>query len=198
MNSPAHCSGGSVIINPKHPRSQTPQFQRQSVLTLAKRPNVNENDRNKPKLWQKVQSELSKELFRFSRDITENIGTYSQLMEFAVKCDIPLTWLDRAKEDFPEDSQAVVNQVFYKWWDRCNLNLAKKLRMIQAAFGFIGKPAIFNRILYTCPDIQMLLDHALLDKMPPLIDSDGKTGAQKTHALDSVEALVREKIKLVK
>ena len=61
------------------------------------------NDRNKPKLWQKVQSELSKELFRFCKDITENISTYSQLMEFAVKCDIPLTWLDRAKEDYPED-----------------------------------------------------------------------------------------------
>ena len=127
--------------------------------------------------------------------MTENIGTYSQLVEFAVKCDIPLTWLDRAKEDYPEDSQVVVNQVFYKWWDRCNLNLAKKLQMIQAAFGYIGKPAIFNRILYTCPDIEMLLDHALLDEMPPLIGGDGKTGTQKTHALESVEALAHEKIK---
>ena len=164
-------------------------------MTLPKRPNVHENDRNKQKLWQKVQSELSKELSKFCKDITENIGTYSQLVEFAVKCDIPLTWLDRAKEDYPEDSQVVVNQVFYEWWDRCNLNLAKKLRMIQAAFGYIGKPAIFNRILYTCPDIEMLLDHALSDKMPPLIDGDGKTGTQKTHALESVEALAREKIK---
>ena len=67
--------------------------------------------------------------------------------------------------------------------------------MIQAAFGYIGKPAIFNRILYTCPDIEMLLDHALSDKMPPLIDGDGKTGTQKTHALESVEALARKKIK---
>ena len=57
----------------------------------------------------------------------ENISTYSQLVEFAVKCDIPLTWLDRVKEDYPEDSQSVVNQVFYEWWDRCNLNLARKL-----------------------------------------------------------------------
>ena len=112
-----------------------------------------------------------------------------------MKCDIPLTWLDRAKEDYPEDSQVVVNQVFYEWWDRCNLNLAKKLRMIQAAFCYIGKPAIFNRIVYTCPDIELLLDHALLDRMPPLIGNDGKTGTQKTHALESVEALARKKIK---
>ena len=49
------------------------------------------------KLWQKIQSELSKELFNFCKDVTENISTYSQLVEFAVKCDIALTWLDRAK-----------------------------------------------------------------------------------------------------
>ena len=108
VNSPAQCSGGSVIINPDCPRPATPVFSRQSVLNLPKRPDVHANDRNKQKLWQKVQSELSKELFWFCKDITENIGTYSQLMEFAVKCDIPLTWLDRAKEDYPEDSQVVV------------------------------------------------------------------------------------------
>ena len=32
------------------------------------------------------------------------------LVDFAVKCDIPLIWLDRAKEDYPEDSQVVVNK----------------------------------------------------------------------------------------
>ena len=126
VNSSAHCSGGSVVINPECPRPGTPVFKRQSVLTLPKRPNVRENDRSNQKLWQTIQSELSKELFKFCKDITENIGTYSQLVEFAMKCDIPLTWLDRAKEDYPEDSQVVVNQVFYEWWDRCNLNLAKK------------------------------------------------------------------------
>ena len=67
--------------------------------------------------------------------------------------------------------------------------------MIQAAFGYIGKPAIFNRIIYTCPDIEILLDHPLSDKMPPLIDCDGKTGAPKTHALESVEVLACKKIK---
>ena len=148
VNSPAHCSGGSVIINPEHQRSKTPVFKRQSVLTLKKKPNAHKNDENNVKQWQKVQSKLSKELLKFSKDVTENIGRYDQLVEIAVKCDIPLTWVDRAKEDYPTDSRLVVNQVFYEWWDRCNLNMCKKIQMIQVAFGYIGKPAIFNRIIY--------------------------------------------------
>ena len=147
-NSTRNCSGGSVIIHPGCPRPGTPVFKRQSVLTHRKMPKVC----NDQKLWQKIQSELSKELFRFCKDVTENIGTYSQLVDFAVQCDVPLTWLERAKEDYLQDSQAVINKVFYEWWDRCNLNLGKKIHMIQAAFGYIGKPAIFNRILFTCPD----------------------------------------------
>ena len=112
-----------------------------------------------------------------------------------MQCDVPLTWLERAKEDYPQDSQAVINKVFYEWWDRCNLNLGKKIHMIQAAFGYIGKPAIFNRILFTCPDLELLLDHATLDTMPPLTGGNGKTDTQKTHVLESVEALAHEKIK---
>ena len=161
------------------------------MLTIRKRPKASTDQ----KLWQKIQSELSKELFQFCKDVTENIGTYSQLVDFAVKCDVPLTWLERAKEDYPDDSQSVVNKVFYEWWDQCNLNLGKKIQMIQAAFGYIGKPAIFNRILFTCPDLEILLEHATSDTMPPLIGGDGKTGAQKTHVLESVEVLAREKIK---
>ena len=38
VNSPAHCSGGSVIIIPECPRPETPVFNRQSVLTLPKGP----------------------------------------------------------------------------------------------------------------------------------------------------------------
>ena len=34
--------------------------------------------------------------------------------------------LERAKEDYPEDSQVVVNKVFYEWWDRCNLKLGQE------------------------------------------------------------------------
>ena len=180
VNSPGHCSGGSVIINADHPGPGTPVFKRQSVLTLRKMPNVHEYDKNDNKLWQPIQSELSKELFKFCKDVTENIGTYDQLVEFAVKCDIPLTWLERTKEDYPQDLQLVVNQVFYEWWDRCNLNLGKKIHMIQAAFGYIGKPAIFNRILYMCPELEMLLDHATSDTLPALTGGDGKTHTKDT------------------
>ena len=86
--------------------------------------------------------------------------TYDQLVDFAVKCDIPLTWLERAKEDYPQNSQVVVNKVFYEWWNRCNLNVGKKLHMIQAAFVYMGKLAVFNRILNKCPDLQILIDCA--------------------------------------
>ena len=140
-------------------------------------------------------SELSKELFKFCKEVTENMGTYSQLLEFSVKCDITLTWLDRAKEDYPEDSQVVVNQVFYKRWDRCNLNLGKKLQMIQADFGYIGKPVIFNRIMYTCPYLELLLNHATSDTLPALTGGDGRRSKQMTHVLESVETLAHEKIK---
>ena len=92
------------------------------MLTLKKRPNDHKTDENDVKLWQKTQSQLSKELLKFSKDVMENIGTYNQLVKFAVKCDIPLTWVERAKEDYPQDSRLVVNQVFYEWRDRCNLN----------------------------------------------------------------------------
>ena len=151
-------------------------------------PKVCEKDK---KLWQQIQSEL----YRFCKDVTENIGTYDQLVDFAVKCDIPLTWLERVKEDYSQDSQVVVNQVFYEWWHRCNLNIGKKIHMIQAAFGYIGKPAIFNRILYICPDLEILLEHATSDTMPALTGSDGKTHTQKTHVLEGVEVLAHEYIK---
>ena len=132
----------------------------------------------------------------FAKKSLENIGTHSQLVDFAVRCDVPLTWIDRAKEDYPQDAQSIINQVFYEWWDRSNLNLARKLRTIQAAFGYMGKPAIFNRIMYTCPDVEMLIDHTVFTRMPCLTGGkDGKTGTTITHPLESIEALAQEKIK---
>ena len=193
VNSPGHCSGGSVIINPPRPRAGASVFKRQSALTPQ---SPNEDNRIEPKSWERIQKDLSTELRRFCKEITENIGTHSQLVDFAVRCDVPLTWIDRAKEDYPQDAQSVINQVFYEWWDRSNLNLARKLRTIQAAFGYMGKPAIFNRIMYTCPDIEMLIDHTVFTRMPCLIGGkDGKTGTTITHPLESVEALAQEKIK---
>ena len=58
--------------------------------------------------------ELPKDLSRFCKEVTENISTYSDLVDFAVKCDAPITWIDRAKEDNPNDSQSAINQVFYE------------------------------------------------------------------------------------
>ena len=40
-----------------------------------------------------------------------------------------------------------------------------------------------------------MLDHATEDKIPALFNADGRTGTQKTHALESVETLAHEKIK---
>ena len=46
-----------------------------------------------------------------------------------------------------------------------------------------------------CPDLEMLLDHAASDTLPALTGGDGRTNTQKTHVLESVEMLAREKIK---
>ena len=147
-------------------------------------------------MWEKIQIELPKELSRFCKEVTENINTYSQLVDFAVKCNVPLTWIDRAKEDYPDDSQSAINQVFYQWWDKSHLNLARKLKMIQAAFGYMGKPAIFNRIVYTCPDVEMLLDHAVLTRMPSLIGGkDGKTGTAKNTSIGQCRGASSGKMK---
>ena len=60
----------------------------------------------------------------------------------------------------------------------------------------MGKPAIFNRIVFGCPDVEMLLDHTVLSRMPSLIGGkNGKTGGARAHPLASVEALAQEKIR---
>ena len=94
VNSTAQCSGGSVSISPQCPRTGASVYKSQSALTPPKRPNVDNVERKEPKLWEKIQIELPKDLSRFCKEVTENIGTYSQLVDFAVKCDVP-THLDR-------------------------------------------------------------------------------------------------------
>ena len=121
--------------------------------------------------------------------------TYDQLVDFAVKCDVPLSWLERAKEDYMQDSQVVVNKVFYKCWDRCNLNVGKKLQMIQAAFIYMGKLAVFNRILNRCPDLQMLLKYAMSNMIPALTGGDGIIKMNKTYVLEDADALGLESVR---
>ena len=194
MNS-AQCSGRSVSISPQRPRTGASVYKSQSALTPPKCSNVSNAARKELKLWEKIQIELPKELSRFCKEVTENIATYSDLVDFAVKCDVPITWIDRAKEDNPNDSQSAINQVFYEWWDRSHLNLARKLKTIQAAFGYMGKPAIFNRIVYGCPDVEMLLDRAVLTRLPNLIGGKhGKTGANPC-TLENVWMLAQEKLR---
>ena len=67
--------------------------------------------------------------------------------------------------------------------------------MIHAAFVCIGKPGIFNRILYMCLDLEILFGHAISDMLPALTGGDGKTDANKTHVLEDVEALGCESIR---
>ena len=43
-------------------------------------------------------------------------------------------WLERAKEDYPNECGTMVNKVFYAWWGRSTLSIGKKILYIQAAF----------------------------------------------------------------
>ena len=70
-------------------------FKRKTVLSASNVPKTCKID---SKLWQQILNELTKETFKFGQDITENIVSYDQLVDFAVKCHNPLTWLERAKE----------------------------------------------------------------------------------------------------
>ena len=129
--------GGSGNLNTGRKTPDTAVFKRQTILNPS---GASKNCSGMAKCWQQVENELPKELLKFFHDITENIMTYDQLVDFAIKCDIPISWVERAKEDYPHDSKVVINKVFFEWWDRCNLNVGKKLQMIQSAFVYMGKP----------------------------------------------------------
>ena len=182
----------SENLNTGQKTPETTVFKRHTVLIPSK---TSKKSPELGKFWQQIQKDMPKELLKFCQEITENIVTYDQLVDFAVKCDIPLTWLERAKEDYPQDSQVVINKVFYEWWDRCNLNVGKKIHMILAAFVYMGKPAIFNRILYKCPDLKILFGHAISNTLPALTGGDGVIKTNKTSVLEDAEALGLESIR---
>ena len=87
----------------------------------------------------------------------DNITTYSQLHDFALKCNIPRCWVERAKEDYPHDSKIMVNKVFYEWWVRSTLSFGKKILLTQTAFVYMSIPAIFQRIIGKYPDLKTLI-----------------------------------------
>ena len=53
---------------------------------------------------------VPKELTNFCHDITDNIMTYDQLIDIAIKCEIPINWVERAKEDYPQNSEVCHEQ----------------------------------------------------------------------------------------
>ena len=146
------------------------------------------------KQWWQIENELPREISNFCHDVTDNIMTYDQLMDFAVKCDIPISWVERAKVDYPQNSEVVVNKVFFEWWDRCNLNEGKKLQIIQMAFIYMGKPAVFNRILGKYPDMQILIEYARSNTMPALTGGDGIIKTNKTYVFKSADTLGLESV----
>ena len=156
---------------------------------------ASQNDLGMIKQWQKVQCELPKIIMNFSEAIINSISTYGQLMDFAVKCDIPTNWVERAKEDNPHNLEMVMTKVYFEWWGQCNLNVGKKLQMIQAAFAYMGKPAVFNGIMGRYPDLQMLLKYAQSNTTPALTGGDGVIKTNKTIVLESPDDLGLEFIK---
>ena len=177
---------GSENVNTGWKTPETTVFKRHTVLVPSK---TSKKSLEMGKFWQQKEKDLPKELLKFCQEITENIVTYDQLVNFAVKSDIPLSWLERAKENYPQDSEVVINKVFYEWWDRCNLNVGKKIQMIQAVFVYIGKLAVFNRILYKCPDLEILFTHAMSNTLPALTGGDGIIKTNKKYVLEDAGAL---------
>ena len=54
----------------------------------------------------------------------------------------------------------MVTKVFYEWWGRSTLTIGNKVLVIQKAFGHMGKPAVFDRLMSQCPDLTILLEYA--------------------------------------
>ena len=117
-------SGGPVNVNAGHKTPETEVLTRQ---TLENPKGALKNCLGKAKYWQQVESDLPREILNFCHNITDKTLMHDQLVNFAVKCDIPNCWVKRAKEDYPEELEVVVNKVFFEWWDRCNFNVWKKL-----------------------------------------------------------------------
>ena len=77
--------------------------------------------------WLGVKCGLPREIVEVTEDIVNNVITYSQMCSFAILCDIPVCWVERAKEDYPNDGKTMVNKVFYAWWGRSTLSIGKKI-----------------------------------------------------------------------
>ena len=110
-----------------------------------------------------------------TEDIVNNVITYSQLYSFTVLCDILICRVERAKEDYPNDCETMVNKVFYECRGRSALSIGKKFLYIQAAFVAEGQPVVFDRIILKYPDLKMLLEYARSDVVPAIPTGTGAT-----------------------
>ena len=93
--------------------------------------------------------------------------------------------MERTKEDYPRDSEIMVNKVFYEWWGRSTLSIGKKILLTQTVFVYMGKPAVFESIIGKYPDLQMLLIYARPGVIPTLPAGNGATRHNMTASQDN-------------
>ena len=76
-----------------------------------------------------------------------------------------------------------------------HLNVGKKIQMIQVAFVYMGKPAVFNRIIGKYPDLGILLEYAKSNTTPALTGGDGVIRLNKTVVLENPDTIGLEYIR---
>lgn len=144
----------------------------ESPKDIPQRTQSPHNCLGKIKYWLQVQCELPKEIFNFTVDIINNILSMDQLLDFMIKCNVPNYWVERAKQDYPHNSEMMVMKVFCEWWGRSNLNVGKKIQMIHIVYVYMGKPAVFNRIIGKYADLEILFEYARSNIAPALTGED--------------------------
>lgn len=83
--------------------------------------------------------------------------------------------MKRAKEDSPHDFKTMIAQVVFKWWGQCQMNISKKIQLIQAVFIYLSKQNIFQEMINKYPDLETLLEYEDKDANPTLPVGNGVT-----------------------
>ena len=99
------------------------------------------------------------------------------------------------KKTIPMTQKWWISKVFFEWWGRNPLNVGKKLQLIQVAFEYMGKLAMFNKILGKYPDLDMLFEYAKSNTTPALTGGDGVIWLNKTCVLDNADMIGLEFIR---
>ena len=135
--------------------------------------------------WTGVKCGLPKEIADMIEDIVNNVIIYSQLYSFAVLYDFLICWVERAKEDYPNDCETMINKVFYEWLGRSTFSIGKKILYIQPAFVAEGKPGVFDRIIMKYPNLKMLLEYCRSDVVPAIPSGNGATTTDVRPSYDN-------------